>query len=157
MNRFLLDTNMLLGFTRSAPWAARTYEHYEMARPDCMVFTSVICKGELLALAEKLGWEARKRAKMETVLSEFPVVEVNRTEILHAYAQIDTWTHGKNPPSAENSPTVPQPAISMKQNDLWVAATAHATKAKLLTTDKDFDHLRGGWIDVDWIDQSKVL
>jgi predicted nucleic acid-binding protein len=157
MNRFLLDTNMLLGFTRSAPWAGRTYEHYSMDRPDCVVFTSIICKGELLALAEKLGWEAKKRAKMESVLNEFPVVELNRTEILNAYAQIDAWTHGKRPLSALNPPAVPQPAISMKQNDLWVAATAHATKAKLLTTDKDSDHLRGGWLDVDWIDQSKTI
>lgn len=102
-----------------------------------------------MALAEKLGWEAKKRAKMESVLNEFPVVELSRTEVLHAYAQIDAWTHGKMPPSAQNPPSVPQPAISMKQNDLWIAATAHATKAKLLTTDKDFDHLGSGWIDVD--------
>lgn len=155
MNRFLLDTNILLGLTRGAPWAKWAYDYYKMMRPECVVFTSAICKGEMFALAEKRGWEAKKRTTLETVLSEFPSLDLNRAEILHAYARIDAWTHGKKPSGIETVPPVPRPAVTMKQNDLWIAATAHATKAKLLTTDKDFDHLGIGWIDVDWIDQSK--
>lgn len=155
MNRFLLDTNILLGLTRAAPWAEWVYTHYEMIRPECVVFTSVICKGEMFALAEKRGWEAKKRTNLDAVLGEFPSIELNRTEILHAYARIDAWTHGKMPSGKKSSPPVPRPAVAMNQNDLWIAATAYATNAKLLTTDKDFEHLRGAWIDVDWIDQSK--
>ena len=39
-----------------------------------------------------------------------------------------------------------------QQNDLWIAATAKALDAHLVTTDKDFDvlhpdHLRRTWID----------
>jgi tRNA(fMet)-specific endonuclease VapC len=29
----------------------------------------------------------------------------------------------------------------MRENDLWIAATAAASDAILVTTDKDFDHL----------------
>jgi len=36
--------------------------------------------------------------------------------------------------------------------DLWIAATAHATGARLLTTDKDFDHLHPAFVQRDWID-----
>lgn len=69
MDRFLLDTNMLLGFTRRAAWAQWAYETY----------------------------------------------------------------------------------------DLWIAATAVATGAKLITTDKDFDHLDGIWLDRIFVSQSAKL
>jgi len=153
MKRFLLDTNMLLGLTRKAAWAKWAYDFYELSRSDCVVFTSIICKGEITALAEKRGWAANRRTQLDKVLSEFPSVNPDRPEIIQAYAHIDAWTHGKLPGTAVTSPPVPQPAVSMKQNDLWIAATARATKAKLLTTDKDFDHLRDIWINLDWIDQ----
>ncbi len=40
----------------------------------------------------------------------------------------------------------------MGKNDLWIAATANATGALLLTTDKDFDHLDGAFLNRVWID-----
>nr|WP_157618605.1 hypothetical protein [Spirosoma spitsbergense] len=43
----------------------------------------------------------------------------------------------------------------MDKNDLWIAATASLLEAILITTDKDFDHLHGRFIEVIWIDPSK--
>lgn len=40
----------------------------------------------------------------------------------------------------------------MGQNDMWIAATAKATGATLLTTDRDFDHLQGEHIRRVWLD-----
>jgi tRNA(fMet)-specific endonuclease VapC len=40
----------------------------------------------------------------------------------------------------------------MGKNDLWIAATASVLKARLLTTDHDFDHLDGIFLDVLYID-----
>ena len=40
----------------------------------------------------------------------------------------------------------------MGENDVWIAATARRLGATLLTTDRDFDHLHGTWIDRVWID-----
>lgn len=39
-------------------------------------------------------------------------------------------------------------ARSMGKNDLWIAATASILSAKLLTTDNDFDHLDGVYLDL---------
>ena len=39
----------------------------------------------------------------------------------------------------------------MCKNDLWIAATASVLNAKLLTTDADFDHLKGVYLDLDKI------
>jgi tRNA(fMet)-specific endonuclease VapC len=39
----------------------------------------------------------------------------------------------------------------MGKNDLWIAACAKASGASLLTTDKDFDHLNGALLTVEYI------
>lgn len=56
VKRFLLDTGMLLGFVRNTPWALRVRTEFNLGNKETMVFTSVVCQGELLALAEKRGW-----------------------------------------------------------------------------------------------------
>ncbi len=49
---------MLLGFVREASWAIRTREMFDLGDSATMVFTSIICRGELLALAEKVAdWD----------------------------------------------------------------------------------------------------
>ena len=45
----------------------------------------------------------------------------------------------------------------MKQNDIWIAATAHASGAELLSADKDFAHLDDIWFNFTWIDQKRRL
>lgn len=55
MRRFLLDTGVLLGFIRKAEWAERVSEELNLDSKEAIIFTSIICVGELLALSEKLG------------------------------------------------------------------------------------------------------
>lgn len=152
MNRFLLDTGMLLGFIRGAEWARRAREEFNLGAQEAIVFTSTVCVGELLALAEKFGWGKNKRSRLEEVLSKFPVLDINNEGTLHAYALIDAWTHGHKV-GAPNQTSPPKPATPMGQNDLWVAATVHESQAALLTTDKDFAHLDGVWIRFHYVDQ----
>jgi tRNA(fMet)-specific endonuclease VapC len=156
MKRYLLDTNLLLGFTRSADWAQWAYKEFDLGAETTMVFTSVICRGELLALAEKNGWGEAKRKSLVDVLNRFPTVDLNKDAILNQYAATDTWTHGRTLGDTKR-PDPPKPAVSMKQNDLWIAATAVATGATLVTTDKDFDHLNGLWLERVLVDQSAKL
>lgn len=108
-----------------------------------------------MALTEKFGWGGQKRSEMQKVLSEFPTVDLNKDSILDAYALIDVWTHGKVVTDT-TFPAPPKPAVTMKQNDLWIAATARASKAILLTTDKDFDHLNGICLKCYYVDQSNT-
>lgn len=55
MKRFLLDTGMLLGLVGKAPWVLRARSELGLTDGKTVTFTSVICRGELLALAEKRG------------------------------------------------------------------------------------------------------
>lgn len=154
MSRFLLDTGMLLGFTRGAEWAKRTREEFNLGSRETIVFTSIVCIGELLALAEKFGWGKNKRSRLEKVLNEFPALDINDEGTLRAYALIDAWTHGGRVDSPGQVPP-PKPAIPMKQNDLWIAATSHESQATLLSTDKDFEHLNKIWLSFHYVDQEQ--
>ena len=79
MTRFLLDTNLLLGFLRGAPWAIRI--RAELNLPEALVFTSTICRGELLALAEKNGWGRKRRTLLEKIMNEVPTLDIGRPTI----------------------------------------------------------------------------
>jgi tRNA(fMet)-specific endonuclease VapC len=152
VSRYLLDTNMLLGFVRSVPWATRIREEHYLADPEKMVYTSVVCKGEMFALAEKFGWGRNKRTRLQQVLNGIPTLYLDE-EVVSAYALIDAWTHGTSVDSPNNVPP-PQPAIPMSQNDLWIAATAHAMGTVLISTDGDFDHLKEDWLQFIYVDQA---
>lgn len=153
MKRYLLDTNMLLGFIRGAEWARQSHAKLGMADATTMVFTTSINRGEILALAEKLGWGAAKRGKLETTLLQFPAVGIDRDSVARAYARIDAWSQGK-PVAEAPFAEPPKPARRMGQNDMWIAAVAHVVGATLVTTDGDFDHLAGGVIVIEKVDQS---
>jgi tRNA(fMet)-specific endonuclease VapC len=36
----------------------------------------------------------------------------------------------------------------MGKNDLWIAATASVTNSRLISSDKDFNHLNGEYLDL---------
>lgn len=146
MKRVLLDTGMLLGLMREAPWALKADADLRLSGPETLAFTSAVCRGELLALAEKRGWGAGRRERMESVLDRFPTIGISRPSILSAYALIDAWTRGANVRSPAGVPP-PRPALPMSQNDLWIAATAHAGHAVLVSTDTDFGRLDGVWLE----------
>ena len=152
MTRFLLDTGLLLGFSRSAKWAIKARTEFNLGDQEVMVFTSIICKGEILALAEKNGWGSKRRTHLEKVLNGIPTLDISKRTILDAYARIDAWTHGRPVTSPQNTPP-PKPAVPMTQNDLWIAATAHVSGAALLSTDKDFSHLDNIWLKFIYISQ----
>ena len=152
MDRFLLDTNILLGLVRSAPWALSTDEKHALSADNVLSCTSVVCQGELLALAEKFGWGQSKRTRLDEILFRLPVVEINQPAILRAYALIDAWTHGTAVDAPGATPP-PKPARPMQQNDLWIAATAHASGFVLLSTDTDFHHLDGVWLALERVRQ----
>ena len=152
MRRYLLDTNMLLGFVRVAPWALRIRKEHSLDDPASEVFTSVVCKGEIHALAEKFGWGSNKRWELQRVLSRVPTLYLD-DEVVAAYALIDAWTHGATVDFLNGVPP-PKPAVPMSQNDIWIAATAHAKGSVLISTDGDFDHLKEDWLQLIYVDQA---
>ena len=86
--------------------------------------------------------------KLSEILARLPAVEINRTRIIDLYAEIDAFSQKKHP--TRTSTTSPR---NMGKNDLWIAATTAVLGAKLVTVDRDFDHLDGVFFDVIYIHQ----
>lgn len=154
--RYLLDTNILLHAVRgSGTWEYVDISFEPFRASENQTFVSFASIGELLSIATQLGWGKAKMAKLVKLLESLPVVAPKGglgDELTQAYAQIDAFSQGK-------LSVLPLPkgasARNMGKNDLWIAATAHALKAKLLTTDHDFDHLNGVFCEVVVIAQIK--
>ena len=66
------------------------------------------------------------------------ILDINMPQVLEAYGEIDHHCRKVGRP--------------MGENDVWIAATARAFGVCLLSTDRDFDHLDGLWIERIWID-----
>ena len=137
---YILDTNILVHLVRAdAVWQRIRGKHALLLR-DPRPVISVVTDGELRSLAYQFHWQSDKRSQMEFVLGYFSRATIDHPRILDAYAVLDAHTQGLGHP--------------MGKNDLWIAATAHATGACLLTTDRDFDQLSPQFLNREWLDPS---
>lgn len=110
------------------------------------IMLSVVSHGELQSLAIQWKWGDKKRMRLRYLVSKFVVYPIKVEAVINAYAQIDAFSQGK----LADRPLPPgTSARNMGKNDIWIAATAHATQATLLTTDHDFDHLHTSFLDLD--------
>jgi tRNA(fMet)-specific endonuclease VapC len=135
---YLLDTNILLALLRDNPLGKAVDRAYALSGSLNRNLVSVVSVGELLSFAARLGWGPAKRDALEEAIQELIWIDINDRLILDAYALIDSasMSIGKK----------------MGKNDVWIAASASATGAVLLTTDRDFDHLDGAHLQRIWID-----
>lgn len=75
---------------------------------------------------------------MNFALDYFGLVPIEPKDVMEAYAAIDFFSKSQG--------------IKMGKNDVWIAAAAYTSGARLMTTDDDFDHLDPGFIVVDKIE-----
>ena len=142
----LLDTNIVLIYARAGKASEKLEARLGMQAGDVQGFISVVTVGEAYALMLKLDWGPQRREKLtELIQSKLVPIDINRPEILNAYAEIDHF-----------SERVVKPARPMGQNDIWIAATAKVLGCELVTTDRDFDHLHGEKISRQWIDPQSL-
>ena len=147
MSRFLFDTNVIVAMVRNESVRRGIFTKYRFAQNEAAI--SVVVQGELESLVLQWQWGYKKRSQMEWLLSQFVILPIKTLPILTAYARIDAYSQGK----LEGKPLpIGVSARNMGKNDQWIAATAHAATATLVTTDNDFDHLRSSFIGVDWVD-----
>lgn len=134
----LLDTSIVIHLARGGTASERLESRFGLLSRPLTPWISAVTVGELLAFALRNGWGPRKLDALKQLIANLVVVNINREQVLQAYAVLDT--HLK------------QSGISIGQNDLWIAATAASMGAVLLTADRDFDaldptHLRREWVD----------
>lgn len=138
---YVLDTSLIIHLVRrSDTWKFidLTFDPLGAGNRTHLCFASV---AEILSLAAKLGWGEKKMTELIALFSQVSIIGTAgdpNDKLLRSYIAIDTYSQGKHP-----ALSLPKglTARNMGKNDLWIAATAHALDATLLTTDRDFSHL----------------
>ncbi len=150
MEKFVLDTGIILGYVTGAGYAEYVEKTYQLFNPPNIPLISIVSKGEIYSLAVQRSWGARKIEALQELLRKLPAADINHEEIIQRYAEIDGYSLSKD---RKRPLPAGQTARVMGKNDLWIAATASVLNAKLLAADHDFDHLNGVFLEVIHIDQ----
>lgn len=140
---FLFDTNVLLFYLRENDRSKEITRIHNPFGVGNTPILSIVSVGEVESIALRNHWGASKLAELQRLMSLFILADIHSEDVIDNYAAIDTFSQG-------HSKTHPlgMSARNMGKNDLWIAATAAAIGAKLLTSDNDFDHLIGVYVDV---------
>jgi predicted nucleic acid-binding protein len=123
----LLDTNIVLHVIRGDEIGQRVDALFQIRHRSDRPLISIVTVGECLSLAKQWKWGETKRSALDQLLRELVVVDIKSREVLERFAEFHSWSrqHGR----------------AFGDNDLWIAATAAAANAHLVTTDSDFDPL----------------
>ena len=128
---YLLDTTVLLHWTRNSPQARSIDEQFQLSRIRLRPLVCEVSLGEMLAFSRSLKWGPQKLQRLDDIEQWAVIVSISDRRVREAYADLSTlarssgWSlfHGKN--------------------DLWVGAATRASGAHLLTMDTDFRPLVG--------------
>ncbi len=145
MRRYLLDTGILVHYIRKSELYKKIESKERLSEADCLPMISVVSQAEILSFSIQNNWGEKKTHSLQELLSKITIIDINSTDqsLLAAYAEIDAYSKGKLP-----GRPLGRSALAMGKNDLWIAATAKVANGTLLTTDGDFDHLDGQFIQV---------
>ena len=134
----IIDTNILVHNIREDRLSRIIQARYLLMGAVTPPMISIVTEGEIRGLALQFNWSAGKQQRMQYLLDYLIIVPLPFRGVVEAYAEIDDYSR--------------RIGVSMGKNDIWIAATAHVTETRLLTTDKDFDHLHTIFLERDWID-----
>lgn len=145
---YVLDTNIILLYLKDHPTKTLIEETYGPFLPENNPIISIVTVAEIRSIAAKNNWGEKRIKIVEEFMNELIVVEIRFNDLINAYAEIDAFSQGK----LKDRP-LKVTARNMGKNDLWIAATAHVTQSKLITTDRDFEHFAGEYFEVIIIDR----
>ena len=135
---YLLDTNVVLALIRANPLGQFIDQQYGLRAALNRSMVCVVTVGEMLSLVRQFKWGQTKRDELQSLLNEIVWLDINHPDILDAYGEVDHTSRLQG--------------RKLGKNDAWIAATAKVTGATLLTTDPDFNHLQGSYLNRIWID-----
>jgi len=134
----MLDTSVVVHLARNDALGQKVNADHTLSSRPLRPLISVVTAGELFAFARKRSWGQMKLDRLRGILADLTIVDIRAQPVIDRYAEIDAYSE--------------QVGRVMGNNDAWIAATAAAAPAWLLTTDKDFDHLHPRFIQREWVD-----
>ncbi len=141
--KYIFDTNILIHYLRRTPLSKKIDAQINPFASGNTLLLSIVSIGEIRSISIQNNWGASRLAALQNAFLDFVIVGIIGEDIIERYAEIDAYSQGKLP-----NRVLPTSSRNMGKNDLWIAATGSILKATLLTTDQDFDHLMGHFLDV---------
>ena len=123
----LLDTNILLEIVRDKDLGKRISSQFNLADATHRPLISIVTVGEIWTLADEFSFGQPKRDFLERVLDTVVILDINHDSVIEAYVAVNK--------SCRNAAGGRR---TLSKNDIWIAATAIAAGAMIVTTDKDF-------------------
>lgn len=151
---FLLDTSILVHYVRNDALSQRIEAAYSLMTAASTPLISVVSEGEIRALARELGWGSTKRRALENLLRYFTVIPLPFADVVERYVEVSEHSRRSGRVLGKNDLKRLRHIVRrycMAVGLTWIAATATATGATLLTTDKDFDHLDPALLTRNWV------
>ena len=136
-----LDTNVLVHWTRQNDIGIYLRDTYHLEqRADRPLFSSIV-EGEIFGLARRWKWGKKKTEAIEDILSQLVRIDAGAPDVVKAYAELyhASYLGGHN----------------TGENDLWIAATAKAAGAVLLTCDTDCVWMNPNLLSVEFVKTEK--
>ena len=148
MKNILIDTCILISIIRKSSDGQKCIDAIQKIDDNPNLIVSVVSIAELESFALQNNWGEKKPDQIKAIQEKLTCINIDVAdkELLTAYAAIDAFSKRKKPDAAGN--LLSGSARKMGKNDLWIAATAHALEAPLITTDGDFDHLNNKFLTV---------
>jgi predicted nucleic acid-binding protein len=145
--KYLLDTNLIIIYSRENLLSERIEKEFSLFNGKHSLAISAVVLGELDALSKKLQHGKKRKQTISKYTDELFTIDINTKKIIDKYGDIDAYSQGK----LKSNP-LGTSARNMGKNDLWIAATASVYDLTLITTDKDFEHLNGVFLDLVYVD-----
>lgn len=136
----VLDTGVLVHFVRGQRTGRLIEERLRLSERRGDSILSSVVEAELLLIAARRGWGDRKLADLARLCRSFVRVSAGEPEVVQAWVEI--------------AAAQTDAGQTIDHNDLWIAATARAAGAILITCDGDFLRLRRGLVSYCHIDQN---
>ena len=142
MSDFVLDTNIVLHFTRkTSTVAAQVQADHGIRNTRLRPMICAVTLGEIRAFAQ--GWPEERLKLLDEVLAGLLVIDINREDVVREYAGLHKFSH-----DGKDLADLGSRGRNISHNDLWIAAAALAVNATVLTTDKDLLRLPNGLVNV---------
>ncbi|MEM8582844.1 MAG: PIN domain-containing protein [Bacteroidota bacterium] len=144
---YLLYTNIIVSYSRQSEINRKIEDEYQLFGLGNNLAISIVSVGELNAIKEKFNLGKNRRMAIDVMIGQFAKLNIDTKEILNLYGKIDAFSQGKSLSKSSKFSS-----RNMGKNDLWIAATASAYDLTLVTMDKDFEHLDGVFLNLEFVD-----
>ena len=138
MKIYLLDTNQCSQIINKNPKIL--YKLSTLDRDDIQA-TSVIVCGELMYMAENSARKNENVLIVRSFIENITVISIDR-KVFDTYASIKAKIFNKFAPKDKKQRRKYKfEKIGFPENDLWIAATAIAYNATIISSDSDFERM----------------